>query len=202
MPYQFLKDLLPFIEQYQANEDGAKSTQDFAKWLLKTTDNQRFNKALEKKNEDYGDTAWLYVNNSRMLINMYRYAKSYARKAIPEDSPIAFDDYSYLVVLFYEGRQTKMQLIERNIQEKSTGMEIIKRLIKLGLVQQIENEDDKRSKFVFLTPYGIECMTAIQQNMCELTKTVNGNLTLEESKTLHALLEKLDYFHNPIFLGK
>jgi MarR family transcriptional regulator, lower aerobic nicotinate degradation pathway regulator len=202
MRYELLKDLLPFIEQYHANNADNESVQSFAYWLLKTTDNQRFNEALDKKNEDYGDAARLYVDNSRLLVSMYRYAKSYARKAIPEGSPIAFDDYSYLVVLFYEGRQTKMQLIERNIQEKSTGMEIIKRLIKLELVQQIDNEEDKRSKFVFLTPYGSECMAAIQANMWELTKTVNGNLTLEETKTLHGLLEKLDYFHKSHFTGK
>jgi MarR family transcriptional regulator, lower aerobic nicotinate degradation pathway regulator len=194
--------LLPYIEQYEAESEEDDTTQSFAKWLLQTVDKQRFNHVLDEKKEDYGAIHRLYVDNSRMLIMMYRYAKSYARKAIPESSPIAFDDYGYLVILFYEGKQTKMQLIERNTQEKSTGMEIIKRLIKLGLVGQTENEEDRRSKFVFLTPIGISEMEAIQENMWSLTQIVNGNLTPEETQTLHMLLQKLDYFHQPIFTGK
>jgi DNA-binding MarR family transcriptional regulator len=74
-------------------------------------------------------------------------------------------------------------------------MEIIKRLIKLGLIEQEDNLEDKRSKNIFLTPYGIESMEAIQGNMWALTETINGNLSNAETQQLNTLLAKLNLFH-------
>jgi DNA-binding MarR family transcriptional regulator len=195
MAYHLLKDLLPHIEAFESLDLQKNETNDFAYWLLQKADDERMSKNLEKKGEITDKQMRLYVENSRFLVNLYRYAKIYAKKAIPTNSPIAFDDYSYLVVLFYEGKQTKMQLIERNIHEKSTGMEIIKRLIKLGLIEQEDNLEDKRSKNIFLTPYGIESMEVIQSNMWALTATINGNLSNAETQQLNTLLAKLNLFH-------
>ena len=202
MAYELIKKLLPLIELYEANPSANDNIENFAQWLLQKSDKEQFDNNINHKREKYEELSYLYVNNSRLLVSMYRYAKSHARKAIPEDSLITFDDYGYLVILFYEGKQTKTQLIERNIHEKSTGMEIIKRLIKIGLITQENNENDKRSKWVFLTQLGIDSMEKIQFKMWELTRLVNGNLTDSEAETLYSLLKKLDDFHKPIFDGQ
>jgi MarR family transcriptional regulator, lower aerobic nicotinate degradation pathway regulator len=198
--YKLIEKLLPFLEQFEQENGSSDSIESFGKWLFQHSESAVLNKNLEAKGESANNAAHIQMSNSRLIVNMYRYAKRYARTAIPSHIPIAFDDYSYCVVLFYEGKQTKIQLIERNIHEKSTGMEVIKRLIKLGIVAQEDNENDKRSKLVSLTAQGIEYMNAIQGNMWALTQRIQGNLTVSEAENLYFLLEKLDHFHNSIFL--
>ncbi len=204
MKYKLIEKLLPLLEQFEQQIgqeiDASDSISFFGKWLFQHSEASNLNRNLEKQAENASEAAHIQVSNSRLIVNMYRYAKRYARTAIPSHIPIAFDDYSYCVVLFYEGKQTKIQLIARNIHEKSTGMEVIKRLIKLGIVAQEDNENDKRSKLVSLTPQGVAYMNEIQGNMWALTQRIQGNLTHTEAKQLYFLLEKLDHFHNPIFL--
>lgn len=200
MNYTFLQNLLPLIADFEHQMKSKDLTaHHFAEWLLLRDEHNKFNDLAAQKGELYPELAAIQVGNSRLIINLYRYAKSYARKAIPSDSPITFDDYSYLVILFYRGAMTKMQLIDENIHEKSTGMEIIKRLVRLGLVNQMENKADKRSKIVELSDFGKQEMIAIQQKMYELTTIVNGDLTAAEMATLFHLLQKLDNFHRKVW---
>jgi MarR family transcriptional regulator, lower aerobic nicotinate degradation pathway regulator len=103
--------------------------------------------------------------------------------------------------LYYRGRMTKIQLIEENIHEKSTGMEILKRLLKLELIQQADNEEDRRSKWVFISEKGATAMAAIQQQMYALTTTISGNLNATELQQLNQLLQKLDLFHQKNMKG-
>ena len=200
MKYKLIEKLLPLLEQFEQQTNESDSIESFGKWLFQRSQAATVNENLAKQGENANEAAHIQVSNSRLIVNMYRYAKRYARTAIPSHIPIAFDDYSYCVVLFYEGKQTKIQLIARNIHEKSTGMEVIKRLIKLGIVAQEDNENDKRSKLVSLTSQGVAYMNEIQGNMWTLTQRIQGNLTHIEAKQLYFLLEKLDHFHNPIFL--
>jgi MarR family transcriptional regulator, lower aerobic nicotinate degradation pathway regulator len=200
MNYIFLQNLLPLIGEFQQQINWSEpSARQFAEWILQQEEQHEFQTLTQEKGESYPELAAMQVGNSRCIVNLYRYAKSYARKAIPSDSPITFDDYSYLVILFYRGAMTKMQLIEENIHEKSTGMEVIKRLLRLGLLVQTANEADKRSKIVMLSDYGKQAMQAIQHKMYDLTMQVNGNLTPSEMSSLFHLLQKLDNYHREIW---
>jgi MarR family transcriptional regulator, lower aerobic nicotinate degradation pathway regulator len=95
---------------------------------------------------------------------------------------------------------TKMQLIEKNIHEKPTGLEVIKRLLKNKIIGERDNDEDKRSKRVFLTEKGKGIFFQTLSQMGEVSKIISGKLTASEKIQLFTLLKKLDDFHNPIFL--
>jgi DNA-binding MarR family transcriptional regulator len=86
--------------------------------------------------------------------------------------------------------------------EKTSGSEIIRRLIKRGLIVESADENDKRSVRVSMTKSGREEILRILPLMSKVTKIVVGNLSTEEINTLSYLLKKLDYFHNDIYLHK
>ena len=96
---------------------------------------------------------------------------------------------------------TKIQLIEKNVHEKPTGLEVIKRLLKHGLADERNDENDKRSKRVFLTDKGKALFFATIEQMNKVALIVSGNLTADEKKQLHTLLKKLQDFHDPIYLS-
>ena len=97
---------------------------------------------------------------------------------------------------------SKSELITKQVMEKTSGSEIIRRLIKRGLIVESADENDKRSIRVSITQSGREELLRILPLMSKVTKVVVGNLSSEEIKTLSYLLKKLDYFHNDIYINK
>ena len=87
------------------------------------------------------------------------------------------------------------------MHEKPTGLEVIKRLIKHGLVNERNDENDKRSKRVFLTDKGQALFFATVKQLNKVALIVLGDLTKDEKKQLYPLLKKLEYFHNPFYLS-
>jgi DNA-binding MarR family transcriptional regulator len=136
----------------------------------------------------------------KLITFMYRYSRTYSKKSLENTLLITPDDFTYLAVLFSKGSMTKMELIEAHMQEKTTGIEIIKRLLKNGLAQQHNDENDKRSKRLVVTPKGQQILLGIFPKMGKVATLLGGNLTNEEKMQLLYLLNKLQLFHHAIHL--
>jgi len=132
---------------------------------------------------------------------IYRYAKLYSKKIL-QDSPIStLDDFSYVIMLLTHESLSKTELIQKNVHEKTTGMEIIKRLIKQGLIRQFDDEVDKRSQRVTITEEGKRAIFSILHKLEDVSTIMTGNLTELEKNSLNTILKKLDHFHFDIFMN-
>lgn len=94
---------------------------------------------------------------------------------------------------------TKIELIKRNIQDKSSGILIINRLINQGWIEQSDSKEDKRSKVLNITQAGKLALESQMEKIRNATKIVSGNLDYPEKIELIRILDKLDKFHQPIF---
>ena len=150
------------------------------------------------KNE-YRNTA---SDISILIVLMNHYAKWYIKKALRKSYLQTPEEFSFLVTLMTYDSLSKGELITKQVMEKTSGSEIIRRLIKKGLIVESPDENDKRSIRVSVTKYGREEILKILPIMSKVTKIVAGNLNAEEINTLSYLLKKLDYFHNDIYLNK
>lgn len=132
---------------------------------------------------------------------IYRYAKLYSKKIL-QNSPIStLDDFSYVIMLLTHESLSKTELIQKNVHEKTTGMEIIKRLIKQGLIRQFDDEVDKRSQRVAITEEGKRAIFSILHKLEDVSTIMTGNLTELEKNSLNTILKKLDHFHFDIFMN-
>jgi DNA-binding MarR family transcriptional regulator len=86
--------------------------------------------------------------------------------------------------------------------EKTSGTEIINRLLKLELMDQFNDEIDRRSMRLKITIKGKTEIVKILPQMKMVSELVAGNLTETEKITLAFLLRKLECFHNDIFTNK
>jgi len=150
------------------------------------------------KNE-YRNTA---SDISILIVLMNHYAKWYIKKALRKSYLQTPEEFSFLITLMTYDSLSKGELITKQVMEKTSGSEIIRRLIKKGLIVESPDENDKRSIRVSVTKYGREEILKILPLMSKVTKIVAGNLNAEEINTLSYLLKKLDYFHNDIYLNK
>jgi DNA-binding MarR family transcriptional regulator len=150
------------------------------------------------KNE-YRNTA---SDISILIVLMNHYAKWYIKKVLIDSQLHTPDEFSFLITLMTYDSLSKSELITKQVMEKTSGSEVLRRLIKRGMIAEAADKDDKRSVRVFITKYGREEILKILPLMSKVTKIVVGNLNAEEINTLSYLLKKLDYFHNDIYINK
>jgi len=139
---------------------------------------------------------------SILIVLMFRYAKSYIRKALKDSMIKSADEFSFLITLITHESLSKTELIHKQVMEKTSGTEIINRLLKLGLISQFNDDEDKRSVRINITALGREQLFRILPKMRMVSQIVTGNLTDKEKLTLAYMLRKLDSFHNEIYKRK
>ena len=80
-----------------------------------------------------------------------RFSKQMIRKGLSDFPTLANEEFTYLYRLKDEPSLTKMQLMKETVTKKQTGIQIIKRLLDDGLIQETVDENDKRAKRLTLT---------------------------------------------------
>ena len=167
------------------------------------------NRKLEMREISGDNDDWLtdeYRNEARdisiLIVLMNRYAKWYIKKVLKSSNLHSPDEFSFLITLMTYDSLSKSELITKQVMEKTSGSEVIRRLIKRGLIVESTDENDKRSIRVSITRSGREEVLRLLPQMSKVTRMVVGNLSTEEINTLSYLLKKLDYFHNDIYINK
>ena len=167
------------------------------------------NKELEIREISGEDKKWLkdeYQTAARdisiLIVLMNRYAKWYIKKVLKDSHLQTPDEFSFLITLMTYDSLSKSELITKQIMEKTSGTEVIHRLVKRGMMVETADQKDKRSIRVSISNTGREEILKILPLMSKVTEIVVGNLSAEEINTLSYLLKKLDYFHNEIYINK
>jgi DNA-binding MarR family transcriptional regulator len=212
--YKLLQEIVSKLELYdQSLTDKNESSLSGFTAYLSTNDIRHFDSdkldAGDKSSEETDKRLGLEDTPtdidqiiSQHVVFLYRYAKQYTKKALKNSELKTIDEFTYLATLLNFNTLSKIELINKSVQEKTTGMETIKRLLKNNLIVQFDNPNDQRSQLLQLTPKGRGILFGVFENMSLVGKVVGGNLTDLEKIQLAYLLKKLDTHHNDIFLNK
>lgn len=203
-----LKELIDYLSLYEqeANEVGTEvNFTDFLGFLnshhvpqnVKVVELRGNSPTEELTDRDGPDT-----DISILIVLMFRYAKGYIKKAMKGSMINTADEFSFLITLMTHDSLSKTELIVKQVMEKTSGTEIINRLLKLGLVEQYNDEVDKRSVRVKITLLGRMELVKVLPNMNTVSQIVAGNLNETEKFMLAYMLRKLEHYHNDIFLNK
>ncbi len=210
MRYQLLKELLPYIESFENEQEQQGqdySIQDFIRWLIVKENVKKYQKTKKQGSSEpkshqppsIGPQGDDKAQVTQLLYLMYKYLKFYLKKGF-EDSPLAGpDDFGFLAALMMEGKLQKNSLIEMNTLEFSSGMEVIRRLERRGLISSSIDPEDRRARLVEITELGLATFLNILPTINQVGTLATANLNDEERKQLLGLLHKLNHFHNPIF---
>jgi DNA-binding MarR family transcriptional regulator len=150
-------------------------------------------------NVQYGDDN---RDISILLVLLFRYAKTYIKKALQSSSIQTADEFVVLITLLTHESLTKTALVNKLVIEKTSGAEVIKRMLNLKLIRQFEDEVDKRSIRVSITALGRKTILKVIPKMYLVSQVVAGNLSPQEKNTLSFLMKKLDYHHHFIFMNQ
>lgn len=186
-----LRKILDWAEAYQeeTGHSGPVDRRKLGQWLLEEEGEPDLPPQLD-------GTIAMYIGL------MYNYAIFYSRRVF-KDSPIySLVDFGFMAALLPNLEKTKSQLIQENIMEKSSGTEVIKRLLKQGMFEESANPADKRTKLVRLTPLGLKAFYDIGPSMEAMSKVITGEMGNREKVTLLETLKKLFFHHWDLFTQK
>lgn len=202
--YTILTDLLKELESFQLEKQpegaDASGTDAFVQWLaskrlgIQAAD---LDEKLQWNGKGHGGRA--HYTASNLLTALGRYKMSYVKLAL-EGSPFeTYDEFAFVLSLVFAGPYTQSQLIERHVQLKATGTEVIKRLVRKKLIEQEASAADKRSKVLRATAAGKAAFYETLPKINAITDMVMAPLSGHERLQLLQLLQKLDEPHRKVF---
>jgi DNA-binding MarR family transcriptional regulator len=124
------------------------------------------------------------------LIFTYNWVMEGARKFY-DQADLTPQQYNILRILRGAAKPlSTLQIRQRMLDKMSDTSRIVDRLIKKDLVKKVVCETDRRLVDVTITDKGKQLLSSLDETMTEMDEQLNG-LTIEESKTLNELLDKL-----------
>ncbi len=202
MNYDLIKEVLKLVQEFdKRNQEGVQYSYDvdgFKHWLAESVAIEKVKTEPNWEGKEFGRSPESVINT--LIVHMNRYARNYSKSVIYNSEFSTQEDFIYLINLKAFGAMRKMDLIKKNVQEKSVGMQIINRLIRQGWVEQTDSDIDKRSKLVNINAKGLQALEMLTDKVRHASKIVAGDLADVEKMKLIELLTKLNDFHHPIYL--
>lgn len=166
------------------------------------TDFCRYHLAMEKIKDDEKiispvteEEVSLTGRLGRLLGIMSKYAEFYWRKMVEITGLDSVEDFGYLACTYQLKNPTKSELILYNISSFPSGIEVIKRLVRKGWLEESPDVHDKRSKRLTITPEGLKVLQRCIPEAQRIADIIFPMLTQEEKEILHQLLGKLNRHH-------
>ncbi len=185
-------ELVNLFEEFH-DETGSDDVKEFSVWL-----NRRMHEPDKQKLK--GDTN---VEDNRFIVwNIHRlskYFRWYAKGFLNANGLNSMDEYFFLVSINNRGTPAKNEVYKDTISELTTGTQMMKRLIEIGMVKEIVDRKDKRIRRVELTPKGRRTRESILEQSKKDLLLKAGNLSEEEKVQLKSSLIYLEKFHSEIY---
>lgn len=193
---------LPLIEAWEhyLSTGGLSSVEGFAAWVNSKNSPVR-QKDESRELETYFEeqtATYQYAQRSSeaafLLWRLNKFIRFYTRPVLTANGLTSQDEFAILAHVDYLKSCSKKEAIEANIIDISTGVEIIKRLIRQGLLSEKPNKEDKRERLISLTAAGKKTLYSIYQGFTGI-QDVMADLSAAEREHFYSVLKVLDHFH-------
>lgn len=184
--------LVNYFEQFHA-ETGKDDIKEFSVWLNR---NLHGPETSQNKNNSSIEDNRLMVWNIHRLSKYFRW---HAKSVLNANGLSSMDEYFFLVSILKRGTPAKNEVYKDTISELTTGTQMMKRLIEIGMVKEVVDKNDKRIKRVELTAKGKRTRENIFEQSKKDLQLKAGNLSVAEKKQLKSSLSYLEKFHTEIY---
>lgn len=188
MSSQILVALVNKWATYEQQHDDP-SLRDFCLWYLT-------NQPLTLPDQgDIFDEIPINGLLGKLMARVSQYDHIYTKKALGELGLKNVDDMMYLHMIQHLNAPRKAELIGEMLSEFPSGIEIIRRLLRLSLIEEFADEADRRAKRVRLTVEGEQLLLASYTLLHQAGEMTYDRLSESEKLLLAHLLGRLDDFH-------
>jgi DNA-binding MarR family transcriptional regulator len=181
MKAELLHELIDLVEEFNKHSTSG-TMRDFVVWLS--------GKYFESAESD-GHQEQLDLMLAFQISMLNKSIKKQTKEIIADSSLSSLDGYSFLLHLDQAYSFRKMELIEMHNLEAPTGIEVIKRLLSKGLMEEFEDAEDKRAKRVKLTKAGKIELEKLKPLVNAKFKSFAKALPLNDKLSIVAAMNKL-----------
>ena len=199
-----------YIELIQAWEAFLKkhphgSLEKFGHWLLQRAAERPVNR-VEEPAAPYqaqaegapADIGYDFNRNEakapQLLWRLGKILKVYTKPILEAEGLKSQDEFGILSHVYAVGECTKKQAVETHFIDGSTGIDMIKRLIKRGILTDRVSPHDRRARLIKLSPEGEALLLRMYERLGDLPEVMLG-MSLEEQDTFVEQLQQLDIAH-------
>jgi DNA-binding MarR family transcriptional regulator len=151
---------------------------------------------------DYYMGAPLEVQAPILLIRVFKLLRHHIKRLVEHDEGLTIEELGFLFAIDHHQTARKSEVIHANLMETTTGSEILLRLQRRGLIQEMIDPDDRRARRVSLTQDGSHKLNRIRNRMMPINVYFMHTLPLPHKQALLQLLAQLNRYHsNRYFRG-
>jgi len=212
--HKLLMELISLTEKYQneMNDDGMM-LEDFILWLNRTVllkslspavyhdddiNNIRLHTDSNVGAEEEFVAKRANVQLTILLHQLSKHFKIYSKKILVDTDLVSMDGHMFLSSLYHTESMTKAKLISSNYMELPSGIEVIRRLLKKGFIEEYADPNDKRSKRVKISQLGKKEYEASLPGFRKVINIMAGKLPDEKIMNLIVTLNELNEYHKSI----
>jgi len=205
--YDNIQQLIGYWQQFEVQSND-NSMEEFGRWLVRNSENtnnrhpliQRPKGSSKGKGTDETAEADFRQNFVMQITRLSKCQDFYAKKffnGLPINTLL---EYNFLFSLNKSEVLKKMDIINLNMVEYTTGVDILKRLNKLNLVSEFRDVMDKRNKRIKITSEGKRVLLEAMLRMNKLYELFLCCISDKEWLSIADALTGLNEFHNKIFI--
>jgi DNA-binding MarR family transcriptional regulator len=189
----FLDEIMPYIKEFGRQSNSELTIEGFSQWLSKKIEPTLDEKIAKDDSSDanYGNT---HINGN-IIIGiglMNRFAKLEIKQKLTGSTISSMEEFGYLAFLMQNNNISKSDLINHMVQEKTTGIEILKRLLSYNLIEEMPSKEDRRVKLVNITYLGRKEFAKVLPKLHLSTSIMVSSLNNQEKIELFNALSKLE----------
>jgi DNA-binding MarR family transcriptional regulator len=189
-------------ERY-CDEHPQANLREFGSWLLNTLDPLCETPAVPASEpptpadvslpdafqQDDDFLSWFYMSR------LNRFVRSYTKSIMAEHGFSGPDEFLFLSMIHHMDRPTKKDVCRANAVELTTGVDILRRLAKRGLIEEAIDERDARSKRLSLTDAGRVMVQVVGEQLEQIPHSVLGDLSAVDRQQFMQTLRYLNNYH-------
>lgn len=185
-----LKSLIDWLDTYvEENPNEEVKIESFLIWL-----NSKVFSGEPQINSGI-DEGLMDMELSFLLASQHRHYKSYARAVLGNSELSTPEGFSFLFHLSQTDSYRKMELINMHHLEAPSGIEVLKRLLKHGFIEEYDDPDDGRAKRVCISKKGRAELERIMPKMQQVFSAMSAEMSQQEKIHVLAFLRQMEDYH-------
>jgi DNA-binding MarR family transcriptional regulator len=133
-----------------------------------------------------------------LIGRLYKFVRFYMKPHLQEAGLNSVEEFGFLASMQELKESNKKDLIAANMVEPTTGLDIIKRLVKNEWLREKTHPQDGRAKLLIITDKGKKVLQQLFISFGQLPEIL-PDLDPQQKETLLSILEHLDRHHSSTF---
>lgn len=174
------------------SETGSDDIKKFASWASK-------NAAISPTEEQSMSEKDLNAFVLDMFNRISKFQRLYNKNFFQDFNVKTLEEFLFLKTIFKLNNPAKSEVYTENVVELTTGTKIMKRLVDLNMVKELEDNLDKRIKRVKLSAKGKKELDEINKRFHNIDDEKLGYIAKEQKETLIEILNNINQYHSEIY---